>query len=230
MGLRLKFNLILLLIFAVGFVTFGITAMSFMERTAIEEARQAALLALDTTAGGALSGRTAQALASRFVETSVRDVPIKGTLSPIDSEIVSRIDTVRNNQVAEVMTSSTGTRQYVAARAIQSSGANKSVRIASVNLDPVHARVKSTLIALMSAVGAVFFAVFFALNIMVDRFIVRPIAEMAKAANAVSIGDFSPPEFATHSNDEIGVLGTAFNRLRRSTQEALKLLKNPPTP
>ena len=77
----------------------------------------------------------------------------------------------------------------------------------------------------MSSIGAVFLAVFVVLNLMLDRMIVRPVAEMARQADAVSIGNFSIPEFAPKTRDEIGVLGIAFNRMRRSTEEAIKLLK-----
>ena len=61
---------------------------------------------------------------------------------------------------------------------------------------------------------------------MLDRMIVRPVAEMARQADAVSIGNFSIAEFAPKTNDEISVLGVAFNRMRRSTEEAIKLLKD----
>ena len=59
---------------------------------------------------------------------------------------------------------------------------------------------------------------------MLDRMIVRPVAEMARQADAVSIGDFSIAEFKPGTRDEIGVLAIAFNRMRRSTEEAIKLL------
>ena len=77
----------------------------------------------------------------------------------------------------------------------------------------------------LSSLGVVFLAVFIVLNILLDRLIVRPVAEMSARADAVSIGNFSVPEFRPTNNDEISVLGVAFNRLRRSTEEAIKLLK-----
>jgi HAMP domain-containing protein len=228
MGLRLKFNLILLVVFAIGFITVGIATLGFMERTAIDEARQAATLALDTAASGAVSGRTAQALASRFAETTVREIAIGSKIEADDQAVIDHINIAKTNQFTEIITTPNGARRYVVARVLQASGAGKSVRIASVDLDPIYTRVRNTLITLMAAVGAVFFAVFFVLNIMIDRFIVRPVAEMARTADAVSVGDFSHAHFAAHSKDEIGVLGTAFNRLRRSAEEAIKLLKVPP--
>ena len=37
--------------------------------------------------------------------------------------------------------------------------------------------------------------------------------------------DFDVPEFSVGSRDEIGVLATSFNRLRRSLEKAMKLLE-----
>jgi len=99
------------------------------------------------------------------------------------------------------------------------------VRLAIVDLAPVLANTHIALTTLLSSIGAVFLAVFVVLNLMLDRMIVRPVAEMALQADAVSIGNFSIPEFTPKSKDEIGVLGVAFNRMRRSTEEAIKLLK-----
>ena len=45
------------------------------------------------------------------------------------------------------------------------------------------------LTTLMSSIGAVFLAII-VLNVMLDRMIVRPVADMAKQADAVSVGDF----------------------------------------
>jgi HAMP domain-containing protein len=56
--------------------------------------------------------------------------------------------------------------------------------------------------------------------------IVRPIQSMAKVADAVSTGDFDIPEFAARGNDEIGVLGASFNRLRRSLQKAMQMIES----
>jgi protein-histidine pros-kinase len=54
--------------------------------------------------------------------------------------------------------------------------------------------------------------------------IIRPITRMAAAADRISTGDFRVPEF-TRNGDEIGVLGHAFNRMRRSLQKALRIME-----
>jgi protein-histidine pros-kinase len=65
---------------------------------------------------------------------------------------------------------------------------------------------------------------FIVLNIMLSIMIIRPISRMAASADKISTGDFNVPEFHA-GKDEIGVLGTSFNRMRRSLQKALKLIE-----
>ena len=52
MGLRLKFNLILLLVFTAGFITVGVVAQRYLERQAVADAERAALLTLDAAVLG----------------------------------------------------------------------------------------------------------------------------------------------------------------------------------
>jgi nitrogen fixation/metabolism regulation signal transduction histidine kinase len=226
MGLRLKFNLILLLVFIAGIATVAIVAHRYTEHAAIEEAQRATNLTLDATALGALSPRAAAALGSRLVEMTVREVMPGATSDRADRDVIASLQAGKDNQIADVVVAPNGDKRYLVARLIRQSSGPHIVRIATANLMPVSQGVKTALITLFSAVGAVFFAVFFALNVMLDRMIVRPVSEMAKAADAVSTGDFSVAEFSGKSTDEIGVLGVAFNRMRRSTEEAIKLIKD----
>jgi HAMP domain-containing protein len=77
----------------------------------------------------------------------------------------------------------------------------------------------------MTSLAAVFALVFVALNVMLSLMIVRPIRSMARAADAVSTGDFEIAEFDAGAKDEIAVLGASFNRMRRSLQKAMRMLE-----
>lgn len=226
MGLRLKFNLILLLVFTAGFITVGVVAQRYLERHAVADAERAALLTLDAAVLGNIDARSATALGSRLVEMKIRDFPLDKMQSGVEGEAIARFKGSNNTQVSDVFTSISGEKRLVIARRISVPDDLGKIRVASVDLLPVLGTVKSALAALMSSLGAVFFAVFFVLNLMLDRMIVRPVSEMAKQADAVSIGDFSIPEFKPETKDEVGVLAIAFNRMRRSTEEAIKLLQN----
>lgn len=226
MGLRLKFNLILLLVFTAGFITVGVVAQRYLERHAVADAERAALLTLDAAVLGNIDARSATALGSRLVEMKIREFPLDKMQSGEEGEAIARFKGSNNTQVSDVFTSISGEKRLVIARRISVPDDLGKIRVASVDLLPVLGTVKSALAALMSSLGAVFFAVFFVLNLMLDRMIVRPVSEMAKQADAVSIGDFSIPEFKPETKDEVGVLAIAFNRMRRSTEEAIKLLQN----
>jgi HAMP domain-containing protein len=77
----------------------------------------------------------------------------------------------------------------------------------------------------MASLVAVFALVFAALNLMLNALILRPIQAMARAADAVSTGDFTVGEVAAKGKDEIAILGASFNRMRRSLQKAMQMLE-----
>jgi HAMP domain-containing protein len=76
----------------------------------------------------------------------------------------------------------------------------------------------------MGSLAAIFVVTFIVLNVMLSVMIIRPISRMSGSADKISTGDFNVPEFQA-GKDEIGVLGTSFNRMRRSLQKALKLIE-----
>jgi len=51
-----------------------------------------------------------------------------------------------------------------------------------------------------------------------------PIIQVAQAADKISIGNLDLPQLVPESKDEIGKLVIAFNRMRRSTEEAIRLI------
>ena len=226
MGLRLKFNLILLAVFVGGFLTVGVVAQRYLESQALDDAQRAALTVLDASGFGNLDPRIASGVGSRMVEMKVREFGLNEALSGLEATVAQKMKGNTSGQMSEVVTMPGGEKRLAVARIFRGANAGEiKVRLANINLAPVFATTNIALTTLMSSIGAVFLAVFVVLNLMLDRMIVRPVAEMARQADAVSIGDFSIAEFAPKTKDEIGVLGVAFNRMRRSTEEAIKLLK-----
>jgi HAMP domain-containing protein len=76
----------------------------------------------------------------------------------------------------------------------------------------------------MASLAGVFVAVFIVLNIMLSWLIVRPIRKMSEAADKISTGDFGEPEFKEKGRDEVAVLGSSFNRMRRSLEKAMQMI------
>ena len=77
----------------------------------------------------------------------------------------------------------------------------------------------------IGSLAAIFVVTFVVLNVMLSMLILKPITRMSAAADKISTGDFDVPEFQAGGKDEISVLGTSFNRMRRSLQKALKLIE-----
>ena len=68
-------------------------------------------------------------------------------------------------------------------------------------------------------------ATFVVLNLMLSWLIIGPLSKMSVVADKVSTGDFDVAEFPSSGADEIGVLASSFNRMRRSLQKAIKLIE-----
>jgi len=76
----------------------------------------------------------------------------------------------------------------------------------------------------MGSMIAVFVTTFIVINVMLSWLIIRPISRMSAAADEVSTGNFDVPEFAVRGKDEVALLGSSFNRMRRSLKKALQMI------
>lgn len=65
---------------------------------------------------------------------------------------------------------------------------------------------------------------FVSVNVLLNYVVVRPIEDMAKTAEAISLGQMNTPEYHYGKHDQIGRLAASFNRMHRSLAEALKML------
>lgn len=97
-------------------------------------------------------------------------------------------------------------------------------QIVSVPMAVPVGNARHAFLTFMGSLAAVFALAFVALNVMLTRIIVRPVARMSQAADQISVGNFEVPEFAETGRDEIAQLGRAFNRMRRSLQTAMKMI------
>jgi HAMP domain-containing protein len=86
-------------------------------------------------------------------------------------------------------------------------------------------RARSVFGAFMISLGAIFVLLFLALNAMLMYLVTRPVNQLSKLANEVSLGDLNAPEFQMSGKDEIAELASSFNRMRKSLVEALKMLE-----
>lgn len=62
------------------------------------------------------------------------------------------------------------------------------------------------------------------INVTVYWAVIRPLRQMTRLADEVSLGRASGATFASRHNDEIAALGEAFERMRKSLDKAMKLI------
>jgi methyl-accepting chemotaxis protein len=97
-------------------------------------------------------------------------------------------------------------------------------QVVTVPMEVPLAKAQRAFTTFMASLAAVFVAVFVVLNVMLSWMIVRPIRKMSEAADKISTGDFGVPEFAEKGRDEVAVLGSSFNRMRRSLEKAMQMI------
>ena len=86
-------------------------------------------------------------------------------------------------------------------------------------------RARSVFSVFMFSLAGIFVLLFLALNAMLIYLVTRPVNDLSKLANQVSLGDLNAPEFQIPGKDEISELATSFNRMRKSLVEAIKMLE-----
>jgi len=77
---------------------------------------------------------------------------------------------------------------------------------------------------LMIYVG-VFALLFLLMNLLLEAIVIRPIDRITRTSEAVSMGDLAAAEIQVRGSDQIARLAGSFNRMRRSLQEALRMLE-----
>jgi protein-histidine pros-kinase len=97
-------------------------------------------------------------------------------------------------------------------------------QVVSVPMDVPLAKAERAFTTFMASLAGVFLSVFIVLNIMLSWLIIRPIRQMSEAADKISTGDFGVPEFKDSGKDEVSVLGSSFNRMRRSLEKAMQMI------
>ncbi len=288
MGLRLKFNLVLIVVFLAGFAAAGFITRQLLQDNAREEVLRNARLLMDT----ALSVRaytveqikphldkqleevflpqTVPAFAAtetlNNIQKKYRDYGYKeATLNPTnprdratdwEADLVQQF---RQNSESKELVSErnggTGRILYIAkpiqitnaaclvCHSVPSNAPASMIKIygeangfgwkhneivgAQVVTVPMEIPIRNADRAFktfMISLAAVFAVVFVVLNLMLSWLIVRPIRKMSQSADRISTGDFDVPEFADGGKDEMSVLGSSFNRMRRSLQKAMQMI------
>jgi len=70
----------------------------------------------------------------------------------------------------------------------------------------------------------VLLAIAVTLNLLLWWMVIRPITRISALADRISLGEIDAPDFVSRSRDEIGLLGNALSRMRRSLVQAMSML------
>ena len=289
MGLRLKFNLVLILVFALGLAASGYVSKRILEANAQEEVTRNAELMMG--AALAVRGYTSKqvkpqlelqlmrvflpqsvpayaatemfgTLRQQHPEYTYKEATLNPT-NPRDRAVEWEADIVQQFRNDGTRTEIRGTRDTPTGKALYLAkplkitdpgclpchdtpdtapksmvqhygpangfgwklGETVGAQIISVPMSVPLAKADQAFKTFMTSLVGVFLLAFIVLNVVLSLLVIRPLVRMSKAADEVSTGNFDVPEFSVGSRDEIGVLATSFNRLRRSLEKAMKLLE-----
>jgi protein-histidine pros-kinase len=289
MGLRLKFNMVLILVFASGLIASGYVSKRILEANAQEEVTRNAELMMG--AALAVRGYTSKqvkpqlelqlmraflpqsvpayaatemfnTLRQQHPEYTYKEATLNPT-NPRDRAVEWEADIVQQFRNDANRTEIRGTRDTPTGRALYLAkplkitdpgcipchdtpdtapksmvahygtangfgwklGETVGAQIISVPMSVPLAKADQAFRTFMTSLVGVFLLAFIVLNVVLSLLVIRPIVRMSRAADEVSTGNFDVPEFSVGSRDEIGVLATSFNRLRRSLEKAMKLLE-----
>ncbi|MEA5602778.1 Tll0287-like domain-containing protein [Nostoc sp. UHCC 0252] len=100
-----------------------------------------------------------------------------------------------------------------------------SAQIISVPSQEIFANAQRTWILVMGLLITIFAIVVFLINFLIKKYVIQRIRKIEKIAQKVSIGDMSA-DFEESSNDEIGGLAEAFNRMKASLKIAMEMLNS----
>jgi HAMP domain-containing protein len=87
-------------------------------------------------------------------------------------------------------------------------------------------RAYGTLGLLMGALVVVFLVILVIVDTLLRALVVKPVVGISEMASDVSMGKLDAPEYVRSSHDEIGSLAVSFNRMRRSLQNAMRMLED----
>lgn len=288
MGLRLKFNLVLVVVFLAGFAAAGFISRQLLQQNAREEVIRGAQLMMEA----AISVRTYTVdqirphlikqldevflpqtvpafaateaviqLQKKYPDYSYKEATLNPT-NPRNRAADWEADLVQQfrlhgdlKEVVSERQSSTGRSLFIA-KPIQISNPaclqchstaaaapptmlkiygeangfgwkhNEIVgaQVVTVPMDVPLRNADRAFTTFMASLAGVFVVVFIVLNIMLSWLIVRPIRKMSLAADKISTGEFTVPEFNENGKDEMAVLGSSFNRMRRSLEKAMQMI------
>jgi protein-histidine pros-kinase len=97
-------------------------------------------------------------------------------------------------------------------------------QIVSVPMQLALDRADRTLVTFMASLAGVFALMLVMMNLLLHYSVLRPLKRIATVADDISLGNMDAPELVPNGRDEVALLMEAFNRMRRSLANAMRML------
>jgi len=98
-------------------------------------------------------------------------------------------------------------------------------QIVSVPLSVPLAHANHVFNVFIASLISIFVVIFILINILLKIFVVKPVQKITSIADVISKGGVTEDEFNVKGKDDIAKLGQSFNRMRRSLEKAMDMLK-----
>jgi protein-histidine pros-kinase len=86
-------------------------------------------------------------------------------------------------------------------------------------------RAQQTFMVVMGSLAVAFLVMLLIINMLLGTVVIRPIARLSELANEISLGNLDAPEMQPRGGGEIASLTESFNRMRRSLENALRMIE-----
>ena len=97
-------------------------------------------------------------------------------------------------------------------------------QIVSLPLSAPLGKAHRTLALFLLLLTGIFAVMMVMLNVLLHYLIIQPVRTISSAATDISLGHVAP-ELRLKGNDELSMLFSAFNRMRRSVEHAMRMLE-----
>jgi protein-histidine pros-kinase len=98
-------------------------------------------------------------------------------------------------------------------------------QVVSVPMSVPLERAQQTFMVVMGSLAVAFLVMLLIINMLLGTVVIRPIARLSELANEISLGNLDAPEMQPRGGGEIASLTESFNRMRRSLENALRMIE-----
>lgn len=98
-------------------------------------------------------------------------------------------------------------------------------QLVSVPMSVPLERAQQTFIVVMISLAVVFLVMLLIINMLLGAVVIRPIVQLSDTASEISLGNLDAPEMTPKGGGEIASLTESFNRMRRSLENALRMIE-----